>query len=169
MPRSCIPASVSASVFTRLSALGLWVHLLLLVRTPVIGFRVPAPPPPALGSAHLKILNNYKSAKSLFQIGSHSEVVGGHEFGRMLFNHYTGGADKDPGPQPCSLGASPRSPTITSPRGFTSGSAKRGWVGSRRLWLSVSRELVKTEREKINSGVNESNEMIWADPRNPLL
>lgn len=30
-------------------------------------------------------------------------------------------------------------------------------------------ELVKKEREKINSGVNESSEMISADPRNPLL
>lgn len=67
----------------------------------------------------------------------------------MLFNHYTGRADKDPGLPPTMF-----------PRGFTSGSAKRGWVGSRRLWLSVSRELVKTEREKINSGVNESSEMI---------
>ena len=78
--------------------------------------------------------------------------------------------NKDPGLPPTMF---PRGFTQVSPQphplGAAPSSTERGWVGSWRLWLSVSRELVKTEREKINSGVNESREMIWADPRNPLL
>lgn len=61
----------------------------------------------------------------------------------------------------------PRSPPATAPQGFRN-SALGGGAGSLRLWLSVSRDLVRREREKINSGVKESSEMIPADPHNPL-